>query len=145
MMKKTFLGNLLLLFAAIIWGFAFVAQVLGAESGLGPVSFNAIRFGLGAAVLIPVVLIFDRKKSGSDRKTLVLGSLISGVMLFFAANLQQYALSVNANPGFAGFITALYTVWTPVAYFFIFKKKTAVNVWIAVAVSVLGFYLLCKF
>ncbi|MBQ8409649.1 MAG: DMT family transporter [Clostridia bacterium] len=143
-MKKTLFGNLLLLFAAVIWGFAFVAQVIGVESGLGPVSFNAIRFGLGALVLLPVVLILERKKKGSENKrTLLIGSLVSGVMLFFAANLQQYALSVNANPGFAGFITALYTVWTPVAYFFIFKKKTAANVWVAVAVSILGFYLLC--
>jgi drug/metabolite transporter (DMT)-like permease len=142
-MKKTLLGNLLLLLAAVIWGFAFVAQVVGVESGLGPVSFNAIRFGLGALILLPVVLFFDRNRKGEDRKTLLHGSLISGVMLFFAANLQQYALSINANPGFAGFITALYTVWTPVACFVIFKKKTAVNVWIAVAVSIIGFYLLC--
>lgn len=147
MKKKQLLGNLLLLLAAVIWGFAFVAQVVSVESGLGPVSFNAIRFGIGALALFPVILIFDRKKKGEVEKkggkTLLLGSLVSGVMLFFAANLQQYALSVNANPGFAGFITALYTVWTPVAYFFLFRKKTAFNVWIAVAVSILGFYLLC--
>lgn len=142
-MKKTFLGNSLLLLAAVIWGFAFVAQVVGVESGLGPVSFNAIRFGLGALVLLPVVLIFDRKKKEENKRLLCIGSLVSGVMLFFAANLQQIAISVNANPGFAGFITALYTVWTPVACFVIFKKKTAVSVWIAVAVSIVGFYLLC--
>ncbi len=141
-MKKTIFGNLILLFAAIIWGFAFVAQVISVESGLGPVSFNAIRFMLGAVVLIPVILIFDRKGGGIDKKQVV-GSLVCGVLLFFAANLQQYALTVNSDPGFAGFITALYTVWTPVAYFLIFGKKTPVTVWIAVIVSVLGFYLLC--
>ena len=135
-MKKAMLGNLLLLFAALIWGFAFVAQVVSVDSGLGPVSFNAIRFGIGAIVLIPVIMIFDRKKKEGQRtKDLVIGSLLSGVMLFFAANLQQYALTVNANPGLAGFITALYTVWTPVAYFLVFKKKTTANVWIAVAVK----------
>jgi drug/metabolite transporter (DMT)-like permease len=143
-MKKAMLGNLLLLFAALIWGFALVAQVVSVDSGLGPVSFNAIRFGIGAIVLIPVIMIFDRKKKEGQRtKDLVIGSLLSGVMLFFAANLQQYALTVNANPGLAGFITALYTVWTPVAYFLVFKKKTTANVWIAVAVSIVGFYLLC--
>ena len=137
----------MLLLAAVIWGFAFVAQVIGVDSGLGPVSFNAIRFGIGAIALIPVVLLRDRRKHDAEGmksgKTLLLGSLISGIMLFFAANLQQYALSINANPGFAGFITALYTVWTPVAYFFVFKKKTSFNVWVAVAVSIFGFYLLC--
>ena len=144
MKKKQLLGNFLLLIAAVIWGFAFVAQVVSVESGLGPVSFNAIRFGIGALALFPVILIFDRGgKNKGKTKTLLFGSLISGVMLFFAANLQQYAISINANPGFAGFITALYTVWTPVAYFLVFKKKTTLNVWIAVAVSIFGFYLLC--
>jgi len=140
-MKKTLFGNLLLLFAAVIWGFAFVAQVLSVGSGLGPVSFNAIRFGIGALTLVPIILIFDR--GGKGGKRLLVGSLVSGFMLFCAANLQQYALSVNANPGFSGFITALYTVWVPVAYFLVFKKKTTLNVWIAVAVSIVGFYLLC--
>ena len=142
-MKKTLLGNLILLFAAIIWGFAFVAQVISVGSGLGPVSFNAIRFMLGAVALIPVILIFDRKGKSFFNKETVIGSLVSGVLLFSAANLQQYALTINANPGFAGFITALYTVWTPIAYFVFFKKKTTANVWAAVGIALLGFYLLC--
>ena len=143
-MKKTLIGNLMLLLAAMIWGFAFVAQVISVGSGLGPVSFNAIRFMLGVLTLIPLILICDRKREEKNsKKTLILGSLISGVFLCAAANLQQYALTLNSNPGFAGFVTALYTVWTPIAYFLVFKKKTAVNVWIAVAVSLLGFYLLC--
>ncbi len=142
-MKKTLIGNLILTFAAVIWGFAFVAQVVSVGSGLGPVSFNAIRFALGALTLIPVILIFDRKKKEKSGKKLMIGSLVSGFFLFGAANLQQYAISINSNPGFAGFITALYTVWTPILYFLIFRKKTSLNVWIAVGVSVLGFYLLC--
>ena len=142
--KKKILGNIILFGAAIIWGFAFVAQVVGVSGGLGPVTFNAIRFLLGAVVLIPVIFIFERKKeSGREKKRLLLGSLICGFFLFAAANLQQYALSINENPGFAGFITALYTVWTPVACFLVFKKKTAANVWIAVGLSIVGFYLLC--
>lgn len=142
--KKKIFGNIILFGAAIIWGFAFVAQVVGVGSGLGPVTFNAIRFLLGAMTLIPVILIFDRKKeSEKGKRQLIIGSLVCGFFLFAAANLQQYALSINENPGFAGFITALYTVWTPVAYFLVFKKKTAVNVWIAVGLSIVGFYLLC--
>ncbi len=142
-MKKTLVGNLILLLAAVIWGFAFVAQVISVGSGLGPVSFNAIRFMLGALALIPVILIFDRKGKSFFNKETLLASLISGVLLFFAANLQQYALTINANPGFAGFITALYTIWTPIAYFLIFKKKTTANVWVAVGIAIVGFYLLC--
>lgn len=141
-MKRQILGNIILFLAAIIWGFAFVAQVVSLESGLGPISFNAIRFAVGALALIPVVLIFDRNNKPNGKK-LIVGSLVSGFFLFAAATLQQYALSINANPGFAGFITALYTVWTPILYLLIFKKKTSLNVWIAVGVSIVGFYLLC--
>ena len=159
-MKKTLLGNLLLLLTAIIWGFAFVAQVNGVSQGVGPFTFNAIRFFIGTLALLPVALIMRAKKrkkvsggeeeasvcgeKGKDgKKTLIFSSIICGAMLFCAANLQQYALTINSNPGLAGFITSLYTVWTPVAYFLIFRKKTAVNVWVAVGVSIVGFYLLC--
>ena len=142
--KRKILGNLILFGAAIIWGFAFVAQVISVGSGLGPVTFNAIRFFVGVVALVPVILIFDRKKGESgNRGRLIIGSLVCGAFLFAAANLQQYALSINENPGFAGFITALYTIWTPIACLLVFKKKTKANVWIAVAVSILGFYFLC--
>ena len=142
--KRKIFGNIILFGAAIIWGFAFVAQVVGVGSGLGPVTFNGVRFFLGVIALIPVILIFDRKRLEKKEKSrLLLGSLVCGVFLFAAANLQQYALTINENPGFAGFITALYTVWTPVAYFLVFKKKTAANVWVAVGLSIFGFYLLC--
>ena len=142
-MKKTLIGNLILLLAAVIWGFAFVAQVISVGSGLGPVSFNAIRFMLGALALIPVILIFDRKEKSFFEKNTLIASLVSGVLLFCAANLQQYALTINANPGLAGFVTALYTIWTPIAYFVIFKTKTTANVWAAVGIALFGFYLLC--
>ena len=142
--KRKILGNLILFGAAIIWGFAFVAQVLSVDSGIGAVTFNAVRFFVGVVALVPVLLIFDRKKEDEkSRGRLMIGSLVCGFFLFAASNLQQYALSINENPGFAGFITALYTVWTPIACLLVFKKKTKVNAWIAVAVSILGFYFLC--
>ena len=41
---------LLLIITAAIWGLAFVAQRLGNEA-LDPMSFNALRFMLGAMVM----------------------------------------------------------------------------------------------
>jgi drug/metabolite transporter (DMT)-like permease len=46
--------DLILLLAAVIWGFAFVAQRMGMEH-IGPFMFNAIRFGLGAGVIAVVI------------------------------------------------------------------------------------------
>ena len=44
--------RLLLLLAALIWGFAFAAQVVGMES-VGPYTFNGVRFLLGSLALVP--------------------------------------------------------------------------------------------
>jgi drug/metabolite transporter (DMT)-like permease len=42
----------LLLIAAVIWGFAFVAQRVGMDF-VGPFGFNGGRFALGCLVLLP--------------------------------------------------------------------------------------------
>ena len=46
---------LCLLLTALIWGFAFVAQVQGMDS-MSPIVFNATRFTLGALSLVPILL-----------------------------------------------------------------------------------------
>lgn len=66
-MNQKWHSNLLLLCTALIWGFAFVAQRVGADY-LGPFAFNGIRFALGALSLIPVILIFGRDKSHKEGK-----------------------------------------------------------------------------
>ena len=45
-------SDLILILAAIIWGFAFVAQRVGMEF-VGPFTFNGVRFTLGTLVLVP--------------------------------------------------------------------------------------------
>lgn len=49
--------RLLLLLAALIWGFAFVAQVIGMDS-IGPYAFNGIRFLLGSLSLLPIIYYY---------------------------------------------------------------------------------------
>ena len=46
--------RLLCLLAAIIWGFAFVAQVVGMDT-IGPYTFNGIRFLIGSITLLPLI------------------------------------------------------------------------------------------
>ena len=55
-------NSLLLLLAAIIWGIAFVAQSVGMDY-VGGFTFNAVRSLIGAAVLVPLILVFESKKS----------------------------------------------------------------------------------
>ena len=54
----------MLLLGAAIWGFAFVAQVVGAEH-TGPLTFNGVRFALGALALVPLLAWLDRSRGRS--------------------------------------------------------------------------------
>ena len=147
-MRSKFTATVMLFSTAIIWGFAFVAQVLGSDH-VEPFTFNGIRFMLGSASLIPVYCLFE-KESGltplerkQRHKHTALGALCGGLCLFIAAGLQQFGATLTRDPGKAGFITGLYTVLTPVFYFLIFRKKSGWNVWLGCVLATVGLYLLC--
>lgn len=143
MKKSGFLTLILLLTTAMIWGFAFVAQVKGVEH-VGPLTMNGTRFTLGVVSLLPVVLIFERGRiSGEERKRTVLASLLGGVALFSASTFQQLGIALNKSAGVAGFLTGLYVVLVPIAGFLIFRKKTGRNVWIGAILALVGLTLLC--
>ncbi len=154
-MQKNSVKNTGMLFlAALIWGFAFVAQSAGMEY-VGPFTFNAVRCTIGAIVLVPVALLFKSENSDLEKeenrntgttwlarnKTLLLGGTLCGIFLGVATNLQQIGI-MTTSVGKAGFLTALYIVLVPIAGLF-FKKKCGVAVWIGVVCSFAGLYLLC--
>ena len=158
-MRKTQIRNsLLLLLTAVIWGVAFVAQSVGMDY-VGAFTFNAVRSMIGGLVLIPCIVFLRnlkfRENSGDSdggkrlpfkealhvTRTEVLGGICCGIALFAASNFQQFGISYT-TVGKAGFITALYVVIVPVMGLF-FKKRVSFVVWISVALSVVGLYLLC--
>ena len=138
---------ILLFITAIIWGLAFVAQSSGGDTA-GPFTFNCIRSLLGSAVLVPVFLIFDRRKGSledndkNDRKTLIKAGIICGILMFLASNIQQLGIYMGCDAGKAGFLTATYILMVPIFGLFL-KKKCGINVWVAVAIAVVGLYMLC--
>ena len=133
----------MLFLTAFIWGFAFVAQVSGANY-VEPFTFNAIRFIIGTLSLIPVVLFFEKGKSEPKvRKKTFFASLISGSVLFAASMLQQFGVQYTRSAGLAGFITGLYTVLVPIACFILFKSKVALYKWLGAICAVAGLFLLC--
>ena len=70
LMKTKITNTLMMLAAAMIWGFAIVAQIFGAEH-VETFTMTGIRFTLGSLALLPVVIIFERKKLAtifSDKK-----------------------------------------------------------------------------
>ena len=143
-MKKTKFANIALFFLiAMIWGFAFVAQVDGVKY-VGSFTMNGVRFALGAVSLLPVVMFFERGKSGkAERKKTVVASLLAGTVLFLASTFQQIGIEKTGSAGIAGFITGLYMVLIPIACFVFFKQKTGFNVWLGALCGVFGLFLLC--
>lgn len=146
-MKKSSLKyNGMLLITAIIWGSAFVFQREGAAS-LGPFLFGAIRYALGALVVIPA-LFWPKEKArksatspGSlfSRKTCIAGILI-GFFLFAGTTLQQAGLSYT-TAGKAGFITESYVVLVPLISLMLGDKQR-INTWLGVVLVIFGLYLL---
>ena len=146
-MKKGQLGSEgLLLLAAVIWGFAFVAQRVGMRH-VGPFTFNAVRFALGSLALIPFAATAARRRrtrGGNDgngwKRTALIGGAISGTVIFLGASFQQTGL-VYTTAGKAGFITGLYVVLVPLLGLAI-GKMTSAGTWIGVLLAAAGLYLL---
>ena len=148
MNNKAIQANLLMLLAAGIWGFAFVAQRVGMET-MGPHWFNSLRFFIGVVALVPVVLWIGRNKAKtidqenelkSSNKTLMLGGLAAGFLLFVGATFQQVGLQYT-TAGKAGFITGMYIFFVPLIGLF-FRMKTGLGTWVGAVVALWGLYLL---
>jgi drug/metabolite transporter (DMT)-like permease len=136
-------ADLLLLITAAIWGFAFVAQRMGMDS-MGPFTFNAIRFSLGALILLPLSLIQTRRGDHHKLKTVFKNYrwpiIITGLVLFGGASLQQIGL-VGTTAGKAGFITGLYVILVPLLALF-WGSQTHIAHWAGAVLAVVGLYLL---
>ena len=148
-------NSLLLLLAAVIWGIAFVAQSVGMDY-VGGFTFNAVRSLIGSAVLVPLILIPGQNNSDNSetseaaasttsgiqkRKDLIIGGISCGICLCLASNFQQFGIKYT-TVGKAGFITACYIVIVPIIGLFL-GKKCSKFIWAAVAMALIGLYLLC--
>ena len=152
-------NSLILLLTATIWGIAFVAQSEGGDA-VGAFTFNSTRSLIGSLVLIPVIFLLNKinpkdnedesgvssenSSSGnifSRNRTLILGGISCGICFFLASNFQQLGIQYT-SVGKAGFITDCYIVIVPILGLFM-KKKCSPFIWAAVAMALVGLYLLC--
>jgi drug/metabolite transporter (DMT)-like permease len=137
-------ADLLMLIAAVIWGFAFVAQREGMET-MGPFLFNGVRFLIGVVALSPVVWYLSKKpqpdhKAEVSTKKLLIAGTMAGLLLFIAISFQQYGLQFT-TAGKAGFITGLYIFFVPLIGLF-FGQKTGSGTWLGATIALIGLYLL---
>jgi drug/metabolite transporter (DMT)-like permease len=135
--------DVMLLAAAAIWGFTFVAQRVGMEH-VEPFTFIAVRFLVGSIFLLPFVHIISRRnkdvKLRAHKKSYFLWCSAAGAFLFLGASFQQYGL-VYTTAGKAGFITCLYVIIVPILGL-IWGHKTGWGTWVGVVLAIAGLYLL---
>jgi drug/metabolite transporter (DMT)-like permease len=146
MNNRRLVANSLLILTAAIWGFAFVAQRVGAQY-VGAFTFNGIRFALGALSLIPLIIFLDKRKEKSEEatekpslKSTLIPGVVVGLILYTGATLQQVGLNYT-TVGNASFITGLYMVFVPIIGIFL-KHKIGKNSWVGVILALIGLYLL---
>lgn len=150
MKHNRYISMLLLFLAAFLWGFAFVAQDLVAD--IPPMSVGMVRWFIGATFLFFVIMILDKvskngrklvcKKGFDFTKSEIMGGIVTGIIVSIASVLQQKGISEGTSGGKAAFITALYVVLVPIYALFL-RKRVKLNVWVAIFIAVVGFYLLC--
>ncbi len=141
--RYTLKSDVLLLFTAVIWGFAFVAQRVGMDY-VGPFTFNGIRFALGSISLLPLLLLSRNQELVlipiSGRFAFAAGGGLAGLALFTGASLQQIGL-VYTTAGKAGFITGLYVVIVPLLGL-IWRQRPGTGTWAGAILAAVGLYLL---
>ncbi|MCB9991513.1 MAG: DMT family transporter [Rhodospirillales bacterium] len=132
-------ADALLLTAAIIWGFAFIAQKSAMEV-MGPMTYAGLRFLISALVILPFAL--REHKAGLEFTPGNIKLLTALCLVFFAGvNVQQFGVALTSVTN-AGFLTGLYVIFVPLFTLLIFKKHPHKIVWIAAPLCVFGVWLL---
>lgn len=131
-----FVGNVLMVTAAALWGFTFVAQKTGMDY-LEPLMFSAIRFAIGATCLLFLIRFLGTQKL--SKKGIIAGVLM-GVLITFGISFQQIGI-VETTAGKSGFLTAIYILLVPI-FLSIGGAKLPMQVWPAVVLALIGLYFL---
>lgn len=137
-------NSFLLFITACIWGMAFISQIKGMDY-MHPLTFNGTRSFIGAFSLLVFLLIqralYGKNKSKIDWKSNFKAGVWCGLIFTFASTLQQFGV-MYTTAGKAGFITALYIIFVPIAGVFLGRKISEIT-WISAVMAACGMYFLC--
>ena len=135
------------LITTFIWGTAFIAQDTGMDN-IGPLTFNFSRFVVGFITILPIALIFEKKKIvreiSSNSKLFYKYLVFMGLSLFLGTFLQQASLQYT-NIANAAFFTVFYVPLVPILLFFIYSSKVHWSIWPSIGLCIFGVYLLSDF
>jgi drug/metabolite transporter (DMT)-like permease len=127
---------LLLIAVTAVWGVTFV-QVKDAVAIYPLFAFLAVRYAIGTAFLAPAAALRLR---GLGRSGLLAGSVL-GLLLATGLALQTAGLERTTVTN-TGFITGLYVLLTPLFALALFRTRITRELWLAVALALLGLTLL---
>jgi drug/metabolite transporter (DMT)-like permease len=133
-------ADLLLVFAAVVWGVAFVFQKTAMDH-IGPSLFVAARSTVAVLALAPLALREHRRAPDQFPPELLSIAVLGGGIFFLGAITQQAGI-ITASVTNTGFLTALYVVFTPFLVWLFMRRQPAWIVWPAVAMSFVGMWLL---
>lgn len=126
----------LLVLVTAIWGITFV-QVKDAIALYPLLAFLAVRYLIATASLAPVALLRIR---GLGRDGIVAGSVL-GALIALGIGLQTAGLERTTVTS-TGFITGLYVLFTPLIALALFRTPIPRELWLAVALALVGLALL---
>lgn len=128
-------ADLLILLAAAIWGIAFYFQKT-AMTHIGPLLFLGLRTLIAVLALLPFALREQRKRQETAPSVAGMAA-IGGLIFFLAAAIQQYGI-VTTTVINTGFLTALYVIATPFAYWAIERQRPTQAVWLSATLAFFG-------
>jgi drug/metabolite transporter (DMT)-like permease len=126
----------LLIAVTAVWGVTFV-QVKDAVAIYPLFAFLAVRYAIGSAVLLPPAV---PRLRGLGRSGVLAGGVL-GVLLAAGLALQTAGLERTTVTN-TGFITGLYVLLTPLFALVLFHTRITRELWVAVALALIGLTLL---
>ena len=140
---RRYTPELALIAATTAYGSTFTI-VQNALEDVTPVGYMLLRFGMGAAVLLPFAIVrgFRRPEvPETSRREFAIAIAFFGLIAFLGYVFQNVGLELTSTSNSA-FITGLFVVFTPLVETVVTHKRPPNNVLLAVAVSVVGLWFL---
>ncbi|MDO5564584.1 MAG: DMT family transporter [Eubacteriales bacterium] len=149
---KQIKGSLACLLAAVIWGAAFVTQVVIVNNGVGTFSFVFFRSFIAFLFLFVLLQIsrifhldkdYEKYKNKKEIKHILLAGFSCGILVFTSTALQQAGMAMypsgTAVSGRAGFITATYVVMASIVQTLL-GRRPHILVIISALICMIGVY-----
>ncbi|WP_391203487.1 DMT family transporter [Psychrobacillus sp. L4] len=129
---QKYIGEILLIITAIIWGSGFVSSAISLEY-YTPYQILAGRFLIGAVILS---IVFHKKLKKVNKSTLMKGTLL-GIILYLGFALQTVGLQYT-TPSKNAFLTSVNVVIVPFIGLFLYKRKIDMFELIGAVLAIIG-------